>query len=322
MQHFSAGEMMAPVRDVVLKKVPESVVPVVDPELNEDVKECFQRCTAAYGNSGADFLRCIYRCSHGDPNFEIPVEKIVRPVSGIREARVRDCAISCLLTGPFYAVCLAATCPESRMLKDDARPEVTLEKKAAVIAPFTPDFVDKKPIEFYVRECNERCELAYKKTDVDYSYCLIGCSIGGQRPEEKVGIVPSPVGVRDARGFDSCMSGYCKWVVGLPPALVPCMGVCLAAGGRRRSIDYPMDETRPKVTLDKKAAVIAPFTPEFVNKKPVEFYVRECYERCEFAYKKTDADYASCLLGCTIGGGKLQDKVAALGHVPFTHVRE
>jgi hypothetical protein len=140
--------------------------------------------------------------------------------------------------------------------------------------------------------------LAYKKTDVNYSYCLIGCTVGGQRPQEKVGIVPNPLGVREARGYDSCAAGYCRSVAGFLPAFVPCMGVCMAAGGRRRS----MDEIRTPLPIAdyKKEPVVH---AEVLQEKPsVEFYVRECYKRCESTYISSDADRKYCQLGCTLGG--------------------
>jgi hypothetical protein len=42
------------------------------------------------------------------------------------------------------------------------------------------------------------------------------------------------------------------------------------------------------------------FTPEITDKTP---FVKECYEKCKATYQSSDPDFASCLLGCTLGGG-------------------
>jgi hypothetical protein len=135
-------------------------------------------------------------------------------------------------------------------------------KKVPVVPTVTPEFVDKKPIEYYVKECYENCEVAYGSSGTNYTYCVIGCSLGGQKPEVKVGA----------------------------------------------DVDY------------KKVPVVPTFTPEVVDKKPVEFYVKECYDRCAVAYKPTDPDFSYCLLGCTVGGQKLDKVDFAIN--PFTPVRE
>jgi len=222
-------------------------------------RDCYNRCGSVYGFSGPDFTYCLDECRVGG------------------QARSIDYSL------------------------DEITPVSGIDYKKVpdVVSTFIPEFAEKKPVEFYVRECYKNCEVAHGSSGANYSVCLIGCSLGGQIPQV------TEVKTREARGYDSCATNYCGYVYYVPLAFGPCMGVCLAAGGRRRSIEYPLDEVTPVTDVDyKKVPVVPTFTPEVVDKKPVEFYVKECYNRCAVVYKSTDPDYATCLLGCTVGGQK------------------
>jgi hypothetical protein len=219
----------------------------------------------------------------------------------------------------YYAACMAA-CSVSYSASVDGT-EVT---PPIDIVPVPATVAVKDFSEYKVAACYDRCVATYGTSGTNYTYCVIGCSLGGRKPDDKVGAFPTPIAVsaREARStIESCMLGFCRYLVGLGPALPPCIAVCLATGSRRRSIEYPLDEMTPVTDVDyKKVPVVQTFTPEIVDKKPVEFYVKECYDRCAVAYKPTDSDFSYCLLGCTVGGQKFDKVNVAIN--PFTPVRD
>jgi hypothetical protein len=86
-----------------------------------------------------------------------------------------------------------------------------------VVPTFTPEFVDKKPVEFSVKQCYNKCAAFDKSSDTDFATCLLGC-FGGQKPEKvdsgtkknetidkkpKAVVVVEPiVSARKARGYE------------------------------------------------------------------------------------------------------------------------
>jgi hypothetical protein len=191
-------------------------------------------------------------------------------------------------------------------------------KKVPVVPTFTPEFVEKKPVEFYVKECYDRCAVAYKSTDPDFSYCLIGCTVGGQKLD-KVDFAINPIApVREARDFEDCKKN-CLFAIAEYSVYQYCLIGC-----KGRSLKKPLE--------------IAP-VPAIAVTEAGDFF-KVCYEKCVAAYGLSGPDFASCLFQCTIGGGKkpyvklddvkdyvgggqkFQDKEVVAGVVPVTTVRE
>ena len=156
-----------------------------------------------------------------------------------------DCFSNCFL--PYYPP-TAATCAISCAFR-----RRNLEPTSAKMGIAFED-AGNKPSTHFVAECTEKCIASYESADPNLAYCLIGCSLGGQRHrDEEGGAVSLSARTTQARGFDSCMANYCYYV-SWTPAAAPCMAVCMAAGGRSGSIDFSLDEMSPVTGIDYKPA--------------------------------------------------------------------
>jgi hypothetical protein len=131
--------------------------------------------------------------------------------------------------------------------------------------------------------CYDRCVATYGTSGTNYTYCVIGCSLGGQK-FDKVDFAINPfTPVREARVLTACEK-KCAPELFLPPLYLDCLIKC--KGGR--SLKKPLEIVSVPVVA----------VPEVAD------FFKVCYEKCVAAYGLSGPDFASCLFKCTIGGGK------------------
>lgn len=145
--------------------------------------------------------------------------------------------------------------------------------------------------EYYIKECYERCVALYPSTDSNFSYCLIGCSIGGQKLKEK-DVTRKPVdGARQARdSYSDCLDS-CKeqhWNIAL-------VTICIIRCNFRRKLE----DTPTKLELLKKVPVAEDCNKESLGDWP---YYGECTDKCLETYSeeipKTDFWGSKCVKKC------------------------
>jgi putative transposon-encoded protein len=239
-------------------------------EVGDFFKVCYEKCVAAYGSSGIDYVTCLLQCSIGGEQKLDKVDIAIKPIAPVREARdVKNCEKQCVnalyVSYPVYQICVTK-CQPSRSLK-----------KPLEISP-VPAIAVTEVGDFF-KVCYEKCVAAYGTSGTDFASCIFRCNIGGQKLD-KVGIAINPVApVREARGsLADCKDKSLFALVQSDISYAFCVRDCNEA----KSLKEPLEIVQDPVVADS------------------EF--KTCYEKCVAAYGFSGTDYATSLLRCTVAG--------------------